>query len=402
MSALSVFFHRSHDDNGAAIAGLPVLSGQAGALITLLDALLVNGYNLKTVTGITRSGSTATLSFGSAHGFVTKEPILIVGADQTEYNGSFIVETVPTTTSLTVTVSGTPATPATGASLSAKAAPIGWTKAFTGTNKGVYKSSDMASSQIPLRIDDSNAQYAAVTGYISMSDVDTGVESWFAGYWKKSSTSDATARPWLAVADSKTLHLFVGWNQTVGAIPQYAHYVFGDIGTYVVGDVYQAMLCAHSNNNPAALGTDVGVIAACNVGSTQSNSTGMKCARSYSALVNSARYLRAMSAAGGASVGNNCSGNDSAMISGTQPADNGLHFVPVYLLEHDSAASRFPIRGESRGHYHVIEQLPAVGVNGYTALTGVTNLANRIVLLIRGAASSTDCREAIDATGPWA
>lgn len=382
-------------------AGAPALSGQAGALITLLDAILINGYNVKSVSSITQTGGVATVTTSTAHGLVVGDPPLLAGAGQAGYNSEFVVATVPSSTTFTVAVDAGTVSPATG-TITCKIAPAGWTKAFSGSNKAVYKSADSGSSQIPLRVDDSNAQYAALAAYLSMSDVDTGTEAWFSpAYWKKSSTSDSTARPWLAFADSKTLHLFVGWNQTVGATPQYAHYVFGDVGSYTVGDVYQAMLCAHSASAPAALGTDTGTLAACNLGSSQSTSLGVKVARSYSGLASSNRYLRAMSAAGGASVGNNVSGNDAAMVSGTQPADNGLHFMSVLLFEHDSVAARFALRGESRGHYHLIEQLPAVGVNGYTALTGVTNLSGRTVYLIRGAAGSTDCREAIDGTGPW-
>jgi len=52
------------DDTGA-----PTLTGQAGSLISLLDACLINGYNTKTPSGIIRSGSTATVTFATAHGF---------------------------------------------------------------------------------------------------------------------------------------------------------------------------------------------------------------------------------------------------------------------------------------------------------------------------------------------
>lgn len=68
---------------------------------------------LPTISSITRSSSTATVTTGSAHGLTTGDNVLIAGAAQTEYNGSFTV-TVTSTTQFTYTVSGTPASPATG------------------------------------------------------------------------------------------------------------------------------------------------------------------------------------------------------------------------------------------------------------------------------------------------
>ena len=64
------------------------------------------------VTSITRSGSTATVT--ATHGLVVDQHVVIGGADQTEYGGDHIVLSVPTADTFTYTVSGTPATPATG------------------------------------------------------------------------------------------------------------------------------------------------------------------------------------------------------------------------------------------------------------------------------------------------
>lgn len=65
---------------------------------------------------ITRSGSTATVSH-SAHGKVNNDKVAILGADQGEYNGTKTI-TVVDANSYSFTVSGTPATPATGTILS--------------------------------------------------------------------------------------------------------------------------------------------------------------------------------------------------------------------------------------------------------------------------------------------
>lgn len=65
------------------------------------------------VSSITRSSTTATVITTTPHGFTSGQKVVVSGAGQTEYNGSFtITSTGPTT--FTYTVSGSPATPATG------------------------------------------------------------------------------------------------------------------------------------------------------------------------------------------------------------------------------------------------------------------------------------------------
>ena len=55
------------------MAGAPVLTNNWGSLTALLDALLVNGFNLKPVLEITRDGDTATARIGSGHGFMVDQ-----------------------------------------------------------------------------------------------------------------------------------------------------------------------------------------------------------------------------------------------------------------------------------------------------------------------------------------
>lgn len=82
-----------------------------GVLIMLLDSITTKGG---TVSSITRSSTTATVTTAAAHNFVAGDTVTISGATQTEYNGTFTVLAAPTSTTFTYTVSGTPATPATG------------------------------------------------------------------------------------------------------------------------------------------------------------------------------------------------------------------------------------------------------------------------------------------------
>ncbi|MGC8830247.1 MAG: lamin tail domain-containing protein [Verrucomicrobiia bacterium] len=72
----------------------------------------VRGSGAQLVQSITRSGSTATVTI-QGHGYQSGDAVIIMGADQPEYNGRFTINSVATST-FTITVSGTPATPATG------------------------------------------------------------------------------------------------------------------------------------------------------------------------------------------------------------------------------------------------------------------------------------------------
>jgi hypothetical protein len=65
------------------------------------------------VTSITRSGSTATVTISGGHNYATGIRVRISGATQSEYNGVHTI-TVTSSTQFAYTVSGTPATPATG------------------------------------------------------------------------------------------------------------------------------------------------------------------------------------------------------------------------------------------------------------------------------------------------
>lgn len=66
------------------------------------------------VSSITRSSTTATATTTTDHGFEVNMWVQIAGADQTDYNGSFRITSVPSSTTFTFEVENSPTTPATG------------------------------------------------------------------------------------------------------------------------------------------------------------------------------------------------------------------------------------------------------------------------------------------------
>lgn len=115
--------------------------------ISLADAPIVLDFALaadKDVTSITRSTATATVT-APAHGYTTGNKVNIRGAAQTEYNGDFTITVVDANT-FTYTVSGSPATPATG-TIKANKGPI-VSNVYTGGifAAGVYASKNYDSA----------------------------------------------------------------------------------------------------------------------------------------------------------------------------------------------------------------------------------------------------------------
>ena len=68
------------------------------------------------LTDFTRSGTVATVTFAEDHGYTAGvDSVVIAGFDQPEFNGTFLVQSTPTTKSITITVAGVePRTSATG------------------------------------------------------------------------------------------------------------------------------------------------------------------------------------------------------------------------------------------------------------------------------------------------
>jgi cytoskeletal protein CcmA (bactofilin family) len=110
-------FVRNLGTDGGSTATLTTVSAKSLALDYGVSG---NGYwevetndGTLNTTSITRSSTTATATTTSPHGFQTGDTVQVSGATQSQYNGTFTV-TVTSGTVFTYTVSGSPATPATG------------------------------------------------------------------------------------------------------------------------------------------------------------------------------------------------------------------------------------------------------------------------------------------------
>ena len=236
--------------------GATVLNRAIGSLNAVIQSILIDGFNLKSVDSITSDTGIATLTVTSNHGFEKHQAIKVMGASQSEYNGEFrVLSTTPTT--LTYAITGTPVTPATG-TITVKAAPVGgWERAYNSSNVSIYKSTSLLSSQMRLRVDDSELNYAWVNGCEDATSATDIINAFPRAYptkklcWGKSNLSNDTATKWFAVGNELGFHLFVKWDQLT-----YAHYSFTDFPSYKSGDAYNCYISGHETNgsNPTHSG----------------------------------------------------------------------------------------------------------------------------------------------------
>lgn len=231
--------------------GLGAVQGVVGSLITALDKVLVNGYNSQSLTSVTRVGTTATAT-KNAHGFREGQRILHAGWDQAEYNGEFFIFNVATNT-YDFTITGTPATPATGATPTAKVAPLGFGKPFAGTNLAVYRAP--SGNRHYLRVDDTGTTTARAIGYESMTDVNTGTNGFPTNaqvasglFINKSGTASAVDRAFIIVGDEKRFYIFVDVSSDTFSSAQ--AFFFGEVVSYKSGDVYNSMIIGPASSAP--------------------------------------------------------------------------------------------------------------------------------------------------------
>lgn len=368
------------------MGGAPVLSGTAGSMIALLDACLINGFNVLTPTSITVSGGVATVVYPTAHGHLQHQVIAVSGATQAELNGEKRVLSVVDINTLTFDATGIADGTASG-TISTKAAPIGtWEKMFSGDNKAVYRCTDLTSTRLYLRVDDSNPNNALARGYESMADMDTGLGPFpttaqsSTGYvWRKSDETSGAARRWRLFGDAFLFHVFVrwSWNSRYGA----AWYQFGDGISYRSGDAYHCMIAGHETTSPSYPGASP-YTAEC------AASMGRLCmARSYSQE--------------GESVVCRITGSRSGHLGFggpvyPSPVDGGLLLHhPVFITQ---GGVTDPVRGEMAGIMQPFQSgLPPDG----TVIENIEGATGRVIMLVQIDWATSPGRIAIDMTGPW-
>jgi len=374
--------------------GAPTLSGTAGAVVSIFDACLKDGYNSKSVQGITRSGSTATVTFATAHGFAADglTIVRIAGASQSEYNGDFQISNV-TSTTFDITVTGTPATPATG-TITCKVSPADWTKEFSGTNKAVYRAP--SGNRLFLRLDDANPnadsnKSANLRGYETMTDVDTGVGLFPTIAQKslgitinKSSTANGTTREWVLVADGFEFYFWYANYQTQQY--QYRLFHFGDVASEMSSDAYGCLIFGDYGFDVSDLFESTTAIQFISSGGLASDA-GHYYARSYTQIGASVQAGKL----GNIALGTNRIGK--GVLGYPSPANNSLYVSPIFV--HDSSV----IRGQLKGIYQPLHTRP-LG-NAAVVQANASPIGRRLFSISQTQGIRELAEIHVDIDGPW-
>lgn len=415
------FFH-------SGMPGAPVLSNNWGDLVGLLDACLVNGFNLRAIAGITSVGGVATAALSTGHPFVVGQVVLISGCDQAEYNGDQLITSI-TPSTFNFAVTGAPVSPATSiSSISATVASLGWEKPFADTHKAAYRSLDPQSPRHYLRVDNSakiangftnypttNAKWANVGICEQMTSIDAiagaqapfdpllptknwqavqanqwGWYMWphaFAGSF--SVDGGAGARSWVLVGDGRFFYLFNAsgmaspWTGMVGAC-------FGDSISFKPGDAFGTMLCADDSFGSPSYAAP-----------GQGRASGF--VQSHNRLGKA--MLRNFTQVGAPVLWGSCSlnTNNTAQVSGASqgvPFPNGPDFsvvlAPAYIAQADGH-----LRGLMPGMRWVLQDRP---MSNLTIISNVANEPGKSFLFVRQHFDTLGVEGsslAFDLTGPW-
>ena len=97
---------------GTLIAALTSFRAETGTLYTTISDTTIADL-VTSITSLTRSGSTVTAVTSSNHNLASNLSVVIAGANESDYNGTFTI-TVLSETSFSYEITGTPTTPATG------------------------------------------------------------------------------------------------------------------------------------------------------------------------------------------------------------------------------------------------------------------------------------------------
>lgn len=381
----------------SAMPGAPNLTGQAGSLIAVLDACLVNGFGLQTASSVVVAGGVATVTLPAAHPFDVDTIALLAGASTSAINGEKRA-TSRTASAFTFAAPGVPDGAIAG-TITVRLAPAGWAKPFTGTNLAAYRSSDVTGTRDFLRVDDTDTRNARVVGFENMTDISTGSGQFptaaqlsGGGWWPKANSADSNARAWTLVADGRTFWLHM---QASSVNPGAGGSVwgFGDFTSYKSGDAFACALQAAASDQASS---SSGVLQSVEY-LGQSPVAGLFSPRSFTAI-------------GSAVALNHCAesyvssaGTSGTSLSGAVPTypngpNNALIFTRKVLTEPNVA-----LRGLSRGVLFPVQNCHAT-FSWRDKVAGQGDFAGRQLLAVKCGGPAQNVSSGVmffDITGPW-
>lgn len=402
------------------MAGVPSLTGAAGALIAVLDACLANGFGSQNAT-ISVSGGVATvvLSNVNSNPFDDHTVAALSGATPSGLNGEKRVLT-KTSTGFTFEATGISDGPASG-TIAVKMAAAGWSKLFSGTNLGAYQSLNAQSTKCVVRFDDTGATNARVVSYESMTDINTGVgtpcptNTQFSGglYWPKASAAAGTARSWVLVADDRTVYF------KINTLPSGSQECglcigFGDFIPTRSSDAFAFCLFAPSSDVTTSTNLVTAGLARSSYAGNSSEPLTFLMQKSYTGIGSSVTggkfqesYALRTNFSADAYSGNLSNGG----FTYPNPVDNSLVLSRYAVFEGNPNTTTISValRGGLRGVNFCVSTGPSPGLgsqfNTFDKIDGTGTLAGRKLLAVKGNTPGSNTQDGtlyfFDITGPW-
>lgn len=377
------------------MAGSPVLTDSgAGSFTGLLDAFLVDGWGLQTATSLVVSNGVATLTFGSTFPAVVDSVILVAGSTPGALNGEQKVTAVGanTVSFATAEANGT----ATG-TITVKMAPAGWSKPFSKTNVGVYRSTDPHSHGMYLRVDDtSTTGNIRVRGFENMTTVDVGTgpfptNAQVSGglWWQRADSSGTSPAPYAMFADSRMLiAVFCPHGTASPTTAQTVCYAFGDpTPVRPSGDVYSTILIGGNSSTDYSRQLDCG------------GDVNAYCPRAFTGIGGPVAQAVVPFVGSPTSV----SGADSFMGSFPSPIDGKLVLSKRRLS--DGTLQSGVTRAIFPGALHVPQTVPSFTFGRFSVTDAAGELVGRRLMALWPGSSGNDVSthrvSFVDITGPW-
>lgn len=241
-----------------------------GEMLKMLDACLVDGFNIQTVSSIAINGSDVVLTFGLPHGYALKQKITVSGSDDPLLNGShrIISQTIDT---VTLKISGVTNT---AGIVKTKVSPLGF-ESVIGNSKPLirgYRSKDPTSTKTVLHLDMSypegagyNSAYPArramVTACTGIDEAGAPIGDYFAAihnrptnvngslfwheardYSKTRSVDSSSPLSWVIIGNGRYFYFFHSWYAAHRQMRDF--YAFGDMNRLGVSDQHCCILKA--------------------------------------------------------------------------------------------------------------------------------------------------------------
>ena len=371
-----------HTNNSA-----PQLTNNFGCMLNVLDAALINGIQVGTVSSLTASGKIVTALFGTAHNLMQYQVIKIAGANQAEYNVEARILTVPNATTITFELAALPSVASATGTINCSLPSLGWEKPFSSTSatggKGAYRSKNLMLPSRPfLRVVDeldpaytaTYAKFAKVGIVEDMTDIDTmlgvqapydsaapnknwvgtgsgttAINGWAKWYYyfatngqSESAAPTVSQRTWILVGTKDYFYIIpAGGNNLIEALTC----GFGAFNSVLNADNFCTFLAATLRNVP--VNNSSGYFASDNAIGHSSNTARLLLQRGYGASQYIAATTRTFT------VTNIDLLSGSANYSASKAVANKVYLLPVMINETSTI-----IRGELPGIKYLNQQLP--------------------------------------------